>query len=129
MVSRDHPLALKGHCTDEDLKAYPQVRWRSGVRPDAPPPIPTPPSTPIYSRHFSTLPFLALQSDCVAIAPRLFAEWISEILPLAVLHLPYAVRPIQVGLVWSTVHESDPANRWFRRTFESVMPSSADAAH
>ena len=127
VVNRGHALALKGYCTAEDMQAFPQVRWRSVVLPDASPPVPIPPSVPVYSRHFSALPFLALRSDCVAIVPRLFAEWIAEILPLTVLDLPYAARTIEVGLVWSTVHESDPAHRWFRRTFESVMPSSAGA--
>jgi DNA-binding transcriptional LysR family regulator len=116
VMRRDHPLALKG-------------RWRSLLGPETFPSIPTPPSVPVYSRHFSALPFLALQSDCVAIVPRLFAEWIAEILPLAVQDLPYAVYPIPVGLVWSTVHASDQAHRWFRRTFESVLPSSAGADH
>jgi DNA-binding transcriptional LysR family regulator len=122
VVNRDHPLALKGHCTAEDLEAYPQVRWRSGVMPDAPIAIPAAASVPVYSRHFSALPLLALRSDCVAIVPRCFAEWMAQILPLAVLDLPYPVRPIEIGLVWSKVHESDPAHRWFRRTFEAAMP-------
>ncbi len=122
VVRHEHPLALKGYCTADDLQAYPQVRWRSGVVPGAPFAMPTPPSVPIYSRNFSALPLLALRSECVAIVPRLFAEWMTDILPLAVLDLPYPTRPIEIGLLWSTAHESDPAHRWFRRTFEGLLP-------
>ena len=128
VVGRDHPLALKGWCSPEDLDAFPQVRWRSVVQPEPQPSLPEPASAPIYSRHFSALPILALQSDCVAIVPRLFADWIAKILPLRTLDLPYALRPIQVGLVWSKVHEADPAHRWFRHTFERVLPSSGAAS-
>lgn len=127
VVSRRHPLASKGEYTAEDIATYPQVLWRSSISTEPPPSLPTPPSVPVYTRHFSALPFLALESDCVAVLPRLFAEWIAGILPLAVLDFPEADRPIQVGLVWSKVYEADPAHRWFRRTFESVLPSDDGA--
>jgi LysR family transcriptional activator of mexEF-oprN operon len=128
VVSCDHPLAVGGTFTAEALERYPQVRWRSHAPATAQPSLlPSPSSVPIYTRNFSALPLLALQSDCVAIVPRRFALWMADILPLAVLELPYPTRPIEVGMLWSTVHESDPAHRWFRRVFERVLPSETVA--
>ena len=125
IVGVDHPIALRGRCAIDDLRLYPQVSWRGSVAPAASEGTPAASSTPIYSRHFSALPFLALKSDCLAIVPRLFAERMAQLLPLAVLDLPYPTRSIQISLVWSTVHESDPAHHWFRRTFESVLAAAA----
>jgi DNA-binding transcriptional LysR family regulator len=126
LVRQDHPLVLGGPCTARALEAFPQVRWRSGGGPIAPPAIPSPSAIPVHSRHFSALPFLALQSDCVAIVPRLFARRMADLLPLVVLDLPYTLPPIRVGLVWSRVHETDPAHRWLRLTFQTVLAASTE---
>jgi DNA-binding transcriptional LysR family regulator len=124
IVSLEHPLARIDNPTEAQVMAYPQVRWRGAVEADVPNPPEAPLSQPTFTRQFTVLPLLALDSDSVAVAPRMFAEWMAARLPLKVIDLPVA-RPIRMGLTWSPVHEADAAQRWFRRLVEEVMPKDA----
>jgi DNA-binding transcriptional LysR family regulator len=128
VVRRDHPLAAIAAPSVAEISRYQQIRWRSQVINTRPSPSPVTRPVSVFTRQFTVLPLLALQSDSVATLPRMFAEWMARLIPLAILELPYPMRPIQVGLLWSPVHEADPAHRWFRKMLEAVLPKGAAGA-
>ena len=63
---------------------------------------------------YSTLPFLVVDTDLIAVVPRSFAKKVSETLPLDIYDLPFDRPPFPLNLIWARAMDNSALHTWFR---------------
>jgi DNA-binding transcriptional LysR family regulator len=75
--------------------------------------------------HFMLAAHLVSQSDMVLALPRRAAERLAALLPLSVVALPVAVKPVQVAMYWhERTHHSRP-HQWLRALVRELLGQDA----
>ena len=130
ILSRQHPLASKSRLTLEEVNSFPNLHWQSN-------PVRSPPANMIGHRtdhaqlvmqQFTVLPLLALESQCVAMVPKMLGDRMAEILPLKTIEIPDHGRTLHGGLLWSPVQDVDPAHRWFRGLIAQIFDRNGSSS-
>ncbi|MFY9557155.1 MAG: LysR substrate-binding domain-containing protein, partial [Blastocatellia bacterium] len=68
----------------------------------------------VLAPHFASVPFIVAESDLIATVPRRLALRFSKPLKLQVLHIPFAIPPFRLTMLWHERVDSDPAHAWLR---------------
>lgn len=78
-----------------------------------------------YLPQIALLPFLLLARDDYAVVSRAMAEQLVAVLPLAWRPLAFETPPVDIGIAWSRLKDTDPAHRWFREEVVGVLETAA----
>jgi len=85
---------------------------------------------PIVLPHFSTVPFMVAETDCIATVPRSLAQLFATHLPLQIAETPVPMPEMNISLVWHARTEADAARRWFREAVaEGFGSRNASMSH
>lgn len=82
----------------------------------------------ITVNHFFTAGAAVHRSDLLTVLPRSFVPATGFASQLAVRPLPFAIRGIDVALLWHRRHEKDSAQRWLRATVARAAQQVAGEA-
>lgn len=63
--------------------------------------------------YFSAL-YVMNSSDLLMTIPRIFAQLVSQHMPIQILPVPFAVAPLQIHMYWHEKLQDDPVNLWLR---------------
>lgn len=122
VLSDRHPLAVREALSIHDINSCRCATFRAGY------PNPSSPTdvreSQLVVAQFTVLPLLALDSDIIAITPRSLAKFMSRSLPIKIYELPYDIPRIEASVIWSPIHGSDPAHRWFRQLVDEALHAS-----
>jgi DNA-binding transcriptional LysR family regulator len=128
VVSADHRLAGLDRPAPEEFEGEPQVVFdyplgSASARDMAPTMFGAPIAgdTIISVQHFSVLPFMAVLTGAVVIAPRRLTELMGAFLPLHIIEEPEPRARVEMCLGWSARLDGDPAHIWFRNLLRATM--------
>ena len=71
--------------------------------------------------QFATAARVVHDSDLISVLPRSFVAASGLADGLVIRAAPFALPPIEVGMLWHRRHERDPAQRWLRETVEAAV--------
>lgn len=124
VVAHDHPLAGRAEVGDEDLAAYRPIAFH----PNSERIERLIPHAFMAGHVFAPAAFVPQVTAALhmlpgttyfSIAPLRVARRMASILPLSICALENTSSVLHIALVWSAVHDADPAHRWLRdRTIE-----------
>jgi len=130
VMRRDHPLAAKPALTLDDYCAATHLRVSFAGRPrgfvdEALAALGRERRVMITVNQFFTGGSVVHQSDLLTVLPRSFVPATGFADELAVRPLPFALPPIEVGLLWHRRHEHDLAQQWLRRVVSAASRAVA----
>jgi DNA-binding transcriptional LysR family regulator len=120
VMRRDHPLAAAPALTLDDYCGAAHLRVSFAGRPrgyvdEALAALGRTRRVMITVNQFFAAGSVVHQSDLLTVLPRSFVPATGFADDLAVRALPFALPPIEVGLLWHRRHEQDAAQQWLRR--------------
>lgn len=132
-MRRGHPLAEEGALTLDAYCAAQHLRVSFAGRPrgyvdEALAGLGRERRVLITVNHFFTAGSAVHRSDLLTVLPRSFVPATGFAAQLAVRPLPFAIRGIDVGLLWHRRHEKDGARRWLRATVARAARQAAGEA-
>jgi DNA-binding transcriptional LysR family regulator len=77
--------------------------------------------TEVLTPSFSSAPELVVGTERIATIPTRLAVKYVKILPLKLLPVPIEIPPVVQVAQWHTVHDADPAHRWFRGMLKAAV--------
>jgi DNA-binding transcriptional LysR family regulator len=120
VVGLEHPLAGRTEINAADIAASFRIAYgqdalfvQGGLR-DAAPFEDN--AGPVFTmvQQFTALPLLVLLCSALAIVPRRLAEVMATCMPLRLLEGGVGPVRVDMAIVWTRRHDSDPDHRWFR---------------
>jgi DNA-binding transcriptional LysR family regulator len=141
VVAKDHPLARRARVRSTDLLKYPGVNmFTSGISAKGETkPLTGLPSLDwapqIFVGQFTDAVLLAVESPTVARAPATLGEYLSGILPIAVVQLTGEHDRIDTGMFWAPIQHDGPEHLWLRALVQETLapfndrPARGDRAH
>lgn len=79
----------------------------------------------VRTNYVLLTPFLLDGTSALAVLPRSLADWISQLIPLRVLPLPFEFPEIVQEMCWSSRYNGDPAHTWLRALLKDSAVSDA----
>ena len=76
--------------------------------------------------HFTSVPFLLNNSDCVALLPRRMAEECAKTMSLKIFPPPIAVESFTISMVWHQRHTNNSSHQWLRKQIADNVASQND---
>ena len=77
--------------------------------------------TEVMTPSFASAPELVVGTERIATIPTRLALKFAQILPLKLLPVPIEIPPVVQVAQWHTVHDADPAHRWFRGLLKDAV--------
>jgi DNA-binding transcriptional LysR family regulator len=125
VMRRDHPLAAAGALTLDAYCAARHLRVSFAGRPrgfvdEALAELGRDRRVVITVNQFFTAGAVVHESELLTVLPRSFVRATGYAADLAVRPLPFAMPPIEVGILWHRRHEHDAGQHWLRQTVRDV---------
>ncbi|ODS22985.1 LysR family transcriptional regulator [Candidatus Endobugula sertula] len=78
----------------------------------------------VFSRHYQNVPLLVNNTDLIATLPTRAALLYQHHPTLAIVDPPFAIEPIEIKMVWSSLLQHNSAHRWIRSTLVDLAENS-----
>ena len=127
VASADHPLAKMRKVEADDLARYPRIgiapgrHYHAGGGGGARPMTTVDGPLKLSAYHLLALPLMIAETDCIAILPRALAVRAGQMVPIASFDLPNSDSGFEMGILWSPIHDADPAHTWFVDIVDKAM--------
>lgn len=72
------------------------------------------PKTVLVVPHFTAAAAAVVATDAIAGLPARFAEAAAKVLPLKIVEGPFALPPMQMGMLWHDRTNADEGSKFFR---------------
>lgn len=79
----------------------------------------------LRARHFGALPELVLNTDLVAIVPKMYAHELTQHRPVRVWELPITPLNYVVNMVWHSSTDQDPRHAWLRQQVHRLFAQAS----